>query len=431
MSREASRVADSETHIQVFREDGIFRVPLELTPSRHRPRHTYRRPTFSENPMESLRWRRLPNEQAWERGRVLSITGDPLADDYAVLYPKLGHQKARSLLDTALDQGIENVADAPPALKALFAEVDCVPEWVDWERVESGAAAMRRYAPISWVFARFAFGQTFVNANAGSPLYMTGSLGPETAAKRLRETDRWRLAVQQPGALRRSGDGFKTVMRVRVLHALIRYHLLTSGKWDVERLGMPIPQLDMAAANVGMLMAHSFLLMGIGAFMTPGELSDVIHFWRYHGWLSGVVDDLNPKSYGDLQRINTLIVTTTRLAFDERASTLTAATMNTRLHANDGWQGALLDFVDIRASHGLYWFVNGHKIYQMMKLDPSRNGFWLFPTVFPAIFAVDTLRRLTPGATRLAEGLGGRYIERVMQVDHVKNAPLRPYHQKA
>lgn len=430
MSRAPSHVAESETRVQVFREDGTFRLPSKLTPSRHRPRHTYRRPTFSENPVEALRWRRLPDEQAWERGRVLSITGDPIADDYAVLYPKLGHQTARGLLDAALERGIENVPDAPPALKALFAEVDRVPDWVDWERVEAGAAAMRRYAPISWIFTRFAFGQTFVNANAGTPLYMTGSLGPETAAKRLRETDRWRLAVQQPGALRRFGDGFKTVIRVRVLHALIRYHLLTSGKWDVERLGMPIPQIDMAAANVGMLMAHSFLLMTVGAFMTPREYSDVIHFWRYHGWLSGVVDDLNPKSYGDLQRINALIVTTTRLAFDERASTLTVATMNTKLQ-DPGFRGALLDFIDIRASHGLYWLANGHKVYRRMKLDPSRNGVWFFPTAFPAVFAVDTLRRLTPGATRWAEDLGRRFIERVMQHEHVKNAPLRPYHQTA
>jgi hypothetical protein len=431
MSTAASHLANHAPRVQVFRKDGTFRLPLELRPSRHRPRDTYRRPKFSENPTEAFRWRRIPSEHAWERARVLSISGDPLADDYVVLYRQLGYQKARALLDAALDQGIENVADAPPALKALFAEVDRVPDWVDWERLERGAAAMRRYAPLTWLFARFAFGQTYVNANAGMPLYMSGSLGEQTAAKRLKETDRWRLGVQQPGALRRFGDGFKTVVRVRVLHALIRYHLLTSGRWDVERLGMPIPQIDMAAANVGMMMAHSFLPMMLGAVMTPSEIGDVIHFWRYHGWLNGVAEDLNPKSYGDLQRINTLIVTTTRLSFDERAPTLTRSTMNTKLRSDGSLLGELLDYVDIRASHGLYQLVNGRRVYKKMKLDPKRSGLWFFPTVFPGIFALDTLRRLTPGGTRLAAHLGSLYIDRVMRVDEVKNAPFRPYHQTA
>jgi hypothetical protein len=47
------------------------------------------------------------------------------------------------------------------------------------------------------------------------------------------------------------------------------------------------------------------------------------------------------------------------------------------------------------------------------------------------MFAADTLRRLTPGGTRLAERIGGRYIDGIMQIEEVKNAPFRPYHQKA
>jgi hypothetical protein len=430
MSTASVQKSDSAPRSAAFREDGTFRLPLELTPSRHRPRGTYKRPKFADNPIESLRRRKLPNREGWERGRQVQVLGDPLADDYAVLYRKLGHQKARELLDMALDHGIENVPDAPPQLRALFAEVDRVPEWVEWDRVERGAAVMRRYAPITWLFLRLAFAQTFVNANAGMPLYMSGSLGAETAAKRLWETDRWRLGVQQPGALRRHGDGFKTVVRVRVLHALIRFHLLASGKWDVERMGMPIPQLDMAGANVGMMMAHSFLPMTIGAIISPSEINDVVHFWRYHGWLNGVVEDLNPKSVKDLQRINNLIATTTRLAHDERASVLTRSTMNAKLRTKDGLVGKVLDYIDIRASHGLYELANGKKIYKMMKLDSEPKWLWFFPALFPAILTLETVRKVTPFGTRIAEQLGKLYIDRVMQVEDVKNAPFQPYHAR-
>jgi hypothetical protein len=411
-----------------FREDGTYRLPLDFVPGRYRPRGSYRRPRPSEKFSEFLQRRELPSEAEWDRGRQLVIMGDPLADDYAALYPKLGYAKARAMLDAALERGVDQVSDAPSALRALFAEIDTVPTWVDWSRVERGAAVMRRYAPLTWVFARLAFAQTYVNANAGTPLYMSGSLGEETAARRLKETDRWRLGIQRPGALRRQADGFKTVLRVRMLHALLRHHLLSSGKWDVGRLGMPIPQLDMAGANIGMFLAHSRLLAGLGVFMTPSEMGDAMHLWRYHGHLIGVVDDLNPQSRKDLRRISTLIATTVRQSFDVRARALTRSTMNTRLRGADGRLGALLDYIDIRASHGLYRLVNGHRVYEKMGLDEDRKWLWFLPAVFPVVFPVDTLRRFVPGASRLAAKIGSGYIDRVMQVDDVKNAPFRPYH---
>ncbi len=431
MSTTFNRAADPAFRIDPFRADGTFRLPLDFKPGRHRPRSAYRRPKPSEDILEFLKRRDLPDAKGWERGRELSVLGDPLADDYAALYPKLGSGKARALLDQALEQGIENVPDAPPALKALFAQVDHVPAWVDWKRVERGAATMGRYAPLTWMFARLAFAQTYVNANAGMPLYMSGSLGPAWAVRRLKETDRWRLGVQRPGALRRSADGFKTVVRVRVLHGLIRYHLLASGKWDIERLGMPIPQIDMAGANLGMFMTHSYLLRAVGAFMTPKELSDVIHFWRYHGHLIGVVDDLNPKSERDVDRINTLIAVTIRRAFDERASALTRSTLNARLRTNDGKLGELIDYIDIRVSHGLYQILNGKGIYASMKLDDDRKWFWFLPAVFPGMLLADTLRRITPGADRVVDLVARRYIDSVMQIDEVKDAPFKPYHQTA
>lgn len=438
----------------LFRPDGTFRLDPSLVPGRHRPRKlfvrdlppepagTKRRRWAPDGAMwnrvltgilsgEKVPRQRVPSEKAWERARELAIMGDPLADDFAALYPKLGYPKARAMLDTALDHGIEKVEDAPEALRLLFAELDSVPAWVDWERVERGAAAMRRYAPLSWLFARLAFAQTYVNANAGMPLYMTGSLGEKTVARRLKETSRWRLGIQQPGALRRSGDGFRTVVRVRVLHSLVRYHLLKMGKWDTASLGMPIPQLDMAGANIGMFMTHSYLLAALGAVMTPGEYADVMHLWRYHGHLIGVVDDLNPKSFADLGRIGTLMTLTTRNAFDPRAKALTQSTMNARLREDEGTLGRILDGIDIHASHGFYRLANGRKFFDRMELDPARQWLWFAPAVFPAVFAADTARRFMPGGRRIADRIGRRYIDNRLQVRETREAPFRPYHMGA
>ena len=44
----------------------------------------------------------------------------------------------------ALEHGIESVPDAPEPLRKFFAEVDQVPDWVDFDLLERGARAVRR-----------------------------------------------------------------------------------------------------------------------------------------------------------------------------------------------------------------------------------------------------------------------------------------------
>lgn len=407
-----------------------LRLDPDLVPERFIPRHEVRQVNPLTDPRGYRMRRRLPSEEWFEKARRFTITGDPLADEFVTLFPVLGYARAREMLDTALEKGIGHVPDAPEPLRALFAEVDNPPEWVDWERIERGAAVMRRYAPVSWLFTRLAFAMTYVNANAGMPLYLSGSLGEKTVARRLRETDKWRLELHRSGGLRRSGEAFKTIVRVRVLHAMVRTHLIHHPEWDVQRLGMPIPQLDMAGANIGMFYCHSFMLKGLGARITAEEYEDVLHLWRYQGWLIGVDDDLNPTGDRHLQWVGKIISLTIRDAFDPRAAVLTQGTMNARLREGEGWIGRVIDAIDSRASHGFYFFANGAKLYRRMRLDPRKNWVWFAPAVFPLGFAAETVRRNVPGMERLAESLGRRYIERGLTHDHTKNAPFKPYDRR-
>lgn len=408
-----------------------LRLDPALSPGRFRSRETMPRLSPLRNPLMYFRYRKLPDDDAFERARRLTVMGDPLADDFALLYPELGYARARAMLDQALDEGIEAVADAPDALRALFADVDRPPAWVDWKRVERGAAVMRRYAPFTWLFSRVAFAQTFVNANAGTPLYMTGSLNEKTVARRLKETARWRLELHQPSALRRDGAAFKTVVRVRVLHALIRLHLIQSGEWDTATLGMPIPQMDMAGANIGMFLTHSLLPRLFGARISSQEFEDVLHLWRYQGHLIGLVEELNPPTSKEWKKVARLLEITLKDRHDPRGETLTRSTMRAHLRREGGasdWMNHMLDELDIRVSHGIYFLVNGNGIFQRMGLTQHR-AWALFPSaVFPWVFAADSVRKLLPGGTFVATELGSRYVTRSLADDIVKNAPFNPYH---
>src|ERR1700683_4551090 len=72
--------------------------------------------------------------------RPLLNAVDPLADAVAAEFARQPAGRGRLPLDTALDKGIEAASEAPQALIDLFTQVDRVPIWLDWDRIERGGA---------------------------------------------------------------------------------------------------------------------------------------------------------------------------------------------------------------------------------------------------------------------------------------------------
>ena len=72
---------------------------------------------------------------------------DPAADAVVQAFAAMPPGAGFAMLGDALARGIDAVADAPPALRALFAEVDRVPPWVDWEALDRGGELLMRAGP--------------------------------------------------------------------------------------------------------------------------------------------------------------------------------------------------------------------------------------------------------------------------------------------
>lgn len=193
---------------------------------------------------------------------------------------------------TALAEGTEKVPGAPPALRRFFDVVEQVPEWVDWDEIERGGRAIRRLGQTAddvllqlSLIGGYRFG--------GPPdlLVETGGLSGPAVMRRLGETALWSIAVIQPGAMRRDGEGFRLTLHVRLMHALLNDRFEANGRWDTGRWGLPINQTDLAA-TLGLF--SSTLLLGaraLGWLVTPAESRAVMHLWKYVGWLMGVDED--------------------------------------------------------------------------------------------------------------------------------------------
>src|SRR5688572_4490992 len=116
---------------------------------------------------------------------------DPPADDVVKAFSQLPSGRGRKMLDKALDEGIKAVPEAPPALRRLFAQLDDVPLWVDWDELDRGGRVFMRAGlsgPI--VLGLYALPLDYTSPAGAKPLVFSGGL-IKRAGRRLAETGRF------------------------------------------------------------------------------------------------------------------------------------------------------------------------------------------------------------------------------------------------
>lgn len=229
-----------------------------------------------------------PDDATWLRMGEALNHGDPAADALVMWMREHGMAPSRVLFEQALNAGIDTLTDAPAPLRAFFAHVERAPVWLDRARLERGVLAGYISGLTGLRVLRDMGLMAGYQAGAiNKTLEMTGML-EKGAARRIAETTKWRMACSAEHGLERFHDGFKDTVRVRMIHALVRKHVSALPAWDAAHYGLPINQIDMQATylafSVNFLLGQRIL----GTLLTQEEAEDVMHLWRYIGWLMGV-----------------------------------------------------------------------------------------------------------------------------------------------
>lgn len=233
--------------------------------------------------------------------------GDPIAERFVAetYHGELGAHRARELVERALRDGIDSVPEAPESLRALIADFERLPDWVDPALIEEGAAVWRR-----WAYALGAVGNagtmdTYTESWLALPLSLSGGYAGQRALHRYMETSRWWLEVSQPGAvLRRDSTARAISLHVRIMHVSVRARVKQHPEWDWDRLGLPISQSAMLLTLLGGSVAPALGLTALGFLTSPREMRAVLHFNRYCGHLVGVrCDGYFPQTVPDAWRI--------------------------------------------------------------------------------------------------------------------------------
>ena len=242
-----------------------------------------------------------PEHLAWEFIEDM-YAGDPVADDFVdeVIHGPDGPRKGRQLLDRALEQGIDNVPEAPESMRRLFAEFERVPDWVDPELVEQGARIWRRWGKTLFDVAGAGTLEMYTESAVAVPLSLAGGYAGDAALNRFLETVHFWLDVAKPGALLTPGRaGRATALRVRVMHVSVRRRVAEHPEWHADRWGLPISQAYMLLTLIGGSVAPALMMWPLGYLTTPSEMRALLHFQRYMGHIVGVFPRWTPTSIRD------------------------------------------------------------------------------------------------------------------------------------
>lgn len=194
--------------------------------------------------------------------------------------------------NTALESGVDGVPDCPEELRRFFGVVEDTPAWVDFDLVNAGAEAYRRYGPnVRDVMADLSLIGGYRFGGPPDLLVKTGLLSGRGALRRVGETVHWSTAITEHDGMRREGEGFKLTVHVRLMHALVNHQYEINGRWDADQWGLPVNQADQGW-TLGLF--NAVLLRGLrrlGVRITAAESDAIMHLWKYVGWLMGVNDD--------------------------------------------------------------------------------------------------------------------------------------------
>lgn len=363
------------------------------------------------------------------------MRGDPLADAFASDCMKIGRTKGMAMLSRWLDgEAVSDIEGAPASLVALVKQLESIPSYVNFDQIDQGAAAFSRHAREAGIsLSTTSLVSGYNNPAASKPLIVTGRFS-EMAPIRAIETSMWVFTVARPGGLHRASEGFKRTVRVRMIHAFVRRHILSSVEWDTHDTGVPINQADLAYTVVEFMWLPVRSVQQLGIYYTTKDLAAIYAMWRYMGYLMGVDEDLLVRNGAEAQALEDLHVSLSPKPNDD-CRLLTHVLLNDVLAVDLKQASGIIGLIGRRYGRefvqGLTRAFVGTTIANNLAIDDT--GWKHVPKlIHPALNASSRLRYRIKGANdrrmrkSLAEVdqlLAKNAVARGMQHDLVDHAP--------
>ncbi len=231
--------------------------------------------------------------------------GDSLADNVLDSLEAHGEVEFVNRLLEHLDKNNSPLSpNFPKELADYLQSTQQLPDWADKNKI---ALAQNYFSSRGAVFG------VVLLCGSLPVLYAGGMGGAQILAatgqltnhyeRRAGETLRFILNAMEPGGLSENGSGIRTIQKVRLMHAAIRYYARRNpSAWPARPAwGAPINQEEL----VGTLLAFSSqALQGLekmGVSVSVEEKDAYFHCWKVIGHLLGIQTQLLPEDIADAE----------------------------------------------------------------------------------------------------------------------------------
>lgn len=375
----------------------------DFGPGSHRFRDPLK-PHASTRRLERLAPHWHPDAALVASYRRAHFRGDPAADTLVEWMHLVGLREGRTLFEQALEHGLASVRHPHDALRSFFEDVESVPAWLDRRALHRACRLIDRVSiGQSYVLFSISLLSGYASAGVTKTLAATGEL-EGMAARRVAETSKFLEDVYRSRTLERASDGFKSVVRVRVMHAFVRHKLLRSG-WATERWGLPINQADMAGTVLSFSSVYLIGLRMLGFFVPLEDREALVHLWRYVGRLLGVDESLLPATERESVRLLKLVASTQE-GPDEDGRALARALLRVPVaYRREGMLGEILTRVDTAFCAGLARAFIGDEAADGLGL-PDAGWKYAVWGVAAVNASAELVRFAVPAAQRTAARMG-------------------------
>lgn len=220
---------------------------------------------------------------------------DPPADAViAAVVAEGGHAAVGRLMAWLGKPAEQNLDGLPEPVQRFFAEYARLPAFADWEKMQCGLKFFKkREGPIGLMLGFLSLPYTYLGANGVQVLMLSGRMMGDTR-KRLEETGDFMFGLMNELAWK-TGDAFVRCLKVRLIHAAVRWFTAQSGRHD-PAWGAPVNQEDMAGTNLTFSWIVIRGLRRANLAPTDEEAEDFLHLWNVIGALNGVDETLLPQN---------------------------------------------------------------------------------------------------------------------------------------
>jgi len=179
------------------------------------------------------------------------------------------------------------------ALKDFLEATSQLPPWADPKAMtRAGRFYKANESAILLCLGLYSLPYCYAAADGAKVLYYSSRMR-EGIGKRLSETASFVSEVSRPNAFSADGKAFRSIQKVRLMHALSRHYVSQQPFWS-SSWGKPVNQEDMAGTNLAFSLIVLRGLRKLGLDVQKQAAQDFLHLWRVIGFLMGVNSELLP-----------------------------------------------------------------------------------------------------------------------------------------